>query len=379
MTDKHVIIPLLSFNASGGVRMICAVANGLAHAGITTKIVVPDYAAHSPVVVDPAVDITVLDTGRIPLQKMRYRTELIRELRREGGVAVSTGYETPFLIRLACAFGAELQMFSLIQGYEPLSHIRYGRRPFWVKPIQSLVARAGYRFKGRKVATSRFVADCIGPDRIEKVINPGIPLQFLEQIDSGNGAPRGLVTGESPVGVFPPTGKVKGIEYAVAAFANLCQKRRDVRILVYDCDYGSSGVPNFVTRYTELAAGHRRKPSLIDFYQSLDVFVYPSLVEGFGLPPLEAMACGTAVVLSDSGGVMEYAEDGRNCLVVPPGDIGAIESAVARLLDEPGLMETLVDNGRETAKRFTLDRFVEECVASIDAYIDAYATQTNKG
>jgi glycosyltransferase involved in cell wall biosynthesis len=98
---------------------------------------------------------------------------------------------------------------------------------------------------------------------------------------------------------------------------------------------------------------------LADCYRRARVFVFASLEEGFGLPPLEAMACGTAVVCSKCGGVEDYAVDGVNCLKVAAGNAAAIEAAIAVLLDEPELESKLVENGLTTARSLSWDKTVE--------------------
>jgi hypothetical protein len=85
---------------------------------------------------------------------------------------------------------------------------------------------------------------------------------------------------------------------------------------------------------------------------SCDVLVDPSLYQAFGRPGLEAMACGTSCVLTPEGGVASYARHDENCLLVAPGDPGAMAKAILRLLDDPALRRRLRDGGRRTAKRF---------------------------
>lgn len=90
-------------------------------------------------------------------------------------------------------------------------------------------------------------------------------------------------------------------------------------------------------------------------YRSADLLVHPSWFEGFGLPPLEAMACGTPSVITDSGGVREYALNGHNCLLVPSRDAPAMMKAVQSLMSSAGLRRKLTDGGLATAPRFTWD------------------------
>jgi len=82
------------------------------------------------------------------------------------------------------------------------------------------------------------------------------------------------------------------------------------------------------------------------------VFVHAAWQEGFALPPLEAMACGVAVVLADSGGPREYAVDGYNCLLVPPKNAPQLAAAIRRLLSDPSLARQLAENGVRTAAKF---------------------------
>jgi glycosyltransferase involved in cell wall biosynthesis len=100
--------------------------------------------------------------------------------------------------------------------------------------------------------------------------------------------------------------------------------------------------------------------TLAKLYSSSDVFIFTSYKEGFGLPPLEAMAGGTAVVTTDCGGIRDYAVDGYNSLIVPPGDPAAIAETVIKILNNQRLRDKLIQNGLETAKQWTWDKVTDK-------------------
>jgi len=89
-------------------------------------------------------------------------------------------------------------------------------------------------------------------------------------------------------------------------------------------------------------------------YRLASVFVFPSLYEGFGLPPLEAMATGVPVITSNVSSLPEVVGDAA--LLIDPLDPGAIADAMARVLSEPALRAELVRRGYERAKVFSWSR-----------------------
>lgn len=91
--------------------------------------------------------------------------------------------------------------------------------------------------------------------------------------------------------------------------------------------------------------------ALADEYRRADVFVYPSLYEGFGLPVVEAMACGTPVVTSTGGSLPEVAGDAA--LIVDPLDIQAIAAAILRIAQDASLRRSLRERGLARAQGFT--------------------------
>lgn len=104
---------------------------------------------------------------------------------------------------------------------------------------------------------------------------------------------------------------------------------------------------------------------LAELYASCDLFVSASWWESFGLPPLEAMACGAPVVLTDSRGVREFARMGENCLLVPTQQPQALAEAMQQVLTDPGLAEKLRRNGPPTAAKFNWDEAVDRFESAI--------------
>lgn len=86
-------------------------------------------------------------------------------------------------------------------------------------------------------------------------------------------------------------------------------------------------------------------------YSAASVFAYPSLYEGFGLPPLEAMACGVPVVASNAASLPEVV--GEAGLLVDPYDVDALAEALARALCDEALRHALIAKGHEQARRFS--------------------------
>ncbi len=93
-------------------------------------------------------------------------------------------------------------------------------------------------------------------------------------------------------------------------------------------------------------------PELISEYHQAEVAVLPSLFEGFGLPALEAMACGTPLIATSAGALPEVTgPDGEAALVVPPGDEGALARALRTILKNPSLQHRLSHAARSRAER----------------------------
>lgn len=98
--------------------------------------------------------------------------------------------------------------------------------------------------------------------------------------------------------------------------------------------------------------GHVETDELLaEWYNAADVLVFPSLWEGFGWPPLEAMACGTPVVAFDIPAVAEVV--GPTGLLVPPGDIRALAAATERVLTDRAAAAELRERGFQRAAQFT--------------------------
>ncbi len=95
-------------------------------------------------------------------------------------------------------------------------------------------------------------------------------------------------------------------------------------------------------------------------YQAADVFVLPSFKEGFSNALIEAMACGLPIVATAVGGAPEALEGQEAGYLVPPGNVDALENAVARLLEDAELRLAMSKGARRRAQRFSLERMVED-------------------
>ncbi|MGI9509646.1 MAG: glycosyltransferase family 4 protein [Geminicoccaceae bacterium] len=100
--------------------------------------------------------------------------------------------------------------------------------------------------------------------------------------------------------------------------------------------------------------GHVDEATLADLYRQASVFLFLSRYEGFGLPPLEAMAKGVPVVASDRASLPEVLGDAA--LFVNPDDIDAAAGAISRVLEDPALARDLAERGRTRAAAFTVER-----------------------
>lgn len=145
-------------------------------------------------------------------------------------------------------------------------------------------------------------------------------------------------------------------------FLEACTRLRE-RLLDFDVFVVNPEGQTFDTSfpYSTMTAASDHEMALL--YARADLFVYASYYESFGLPPLEAMACGTAVITTDCGGNRDYARNGENCIVIQPSDVSALTEAMYHLLADDNERQRLAYAGQDFSKSWTWQRTADQLIS----------------
>lgn len=212
----------------------------------------------------------------------------------------------------------------------------------------------------------------VPPDRVRTVyvgveerFSTPVPADEIARVRERYGIDRSYILG---VGTLQPR---KNFPTLIRAFGRLRQEHGVEHQLVIAGGKGWLDEPIYATidelglRGPVLLTGFVDDADLPALYQGADVFAFPSLYEGFGIPILEAMAGGTPVVTAQASSMPEVAGDAA--LLVSPHDVGELAHALWRLLSEPALCDALILRGHQRVSRFRWEH-------SAEALLEAYAS-----
>ena len=215
--------------------------------------------------------------------------------------------------------------------------------------------------------TSDFVADEVRevfdltPERVVRVY-PGIPSAAAGDADEG----RRIAAADRYVLALGTIEPRKNYPVLVEAFDRLAATDPNIHLVVAGGDgWGRDAFRDACARARHgsriRALGYVPASSRRDLLAGAELLAYPSRYEGFGVPPLEAMAAGVPVVAASTGAIPEVAGDAA--LLVDPDDPDALAESLRRALEDPELRRALVTRGRSRIGHFSWSAMADEMIA----------------
>jgi glycosyltransferase involved in cell wall biosynthesis len=257
-------------------------------------------------------------------------------------VLVATAWQSAPVVAAApprCGAGVYL-----VQHYESLYH------------GEASAVDATYRLPLRKVVISTWLRDIMREKfgaEAEVLVTPVDPALF-------HPVPVRVATPRPRVLMLHHEYAWKGVADGLEAVARARRSVPSLHLVGFGVKPPRDGAP-----YDEF---HADPPQarLAELYSSCDIYLCPSWDEGLGMPPMEAMACGAALVTYDNGGCRDYARDGETALVARRRDVGDLAAKLARLAGDAALRERIAAAGR----RFVTTAFDwERAVARMEALL----------
>lgn len=312
-----------------------------------------DYGPRFKNVVVPGKSTFIWDQVRLPRVIKREKIELF----------YSPYYKVPLL--------ASCPMVSAILDLMYIMYAPYGRvLSFWGKLYYATFGKQ-YTRKAKKILTCsqhskqdivKFYG--VSPEKIE-VIPLNISARYKVETDLTKiEQMREKFRIDGPyilyMGNFKPH---KNVSRIVEAFARVSSLFPDLKlVLVAPLQHGYSKLS---AQVKDLGVDHRviftgkitegDQPHLL--YAGAEMFVFPSFYEGFGLPPVEAMACGTPVIASNVTSVPEVVKDAG--ILIDPQSVDQIAEAIKKILNDSDLRDRLVSKGLEYAQEYNEQKIAE--------------------
>jgi glycosyltransferase involved in cell wall biosynthesis len=376
-----IVFALYGTGVAGGTRAVFEVANRLSDRGYNVRVValggdhswfnvkVPVHYVEAPMFIRlarPLIRMYKLlkyKTTRVSVadyfdvdgfaRLLGFRADLVRALVEglngfRADVAIATFYPTALSVWLS---NANKKLY-FVQDFPELVHEADGE--YGLRLFESTLLLP-FHFLANSTYTKNLI---LSYNKNAKVIVTGIGVdtnifytRHTKVVDS---------RGKPVIMAIIRRAKFKGGDIALKAL-NIINKEIPIHaILVSEGNAVKKLFGEVKPEFTYTIFEHVDDETLAKLYSSADVFIFTSYKESFGLPPLEAMACGIPVVITDCGGIRDYAVDSYNALVVPPGDSKAVADATLKILRDDKLRERLVEHGIETAKQWTWDKVVDK-------------------
>lgn len=144
----------------------------------------------------------------------------------------------------------------------------------------------------------------------------------------------------------------KGGAEGIEALKIVKEKFPEVKVLLF----GKMPRTNKIPEWVEYHENPLQNVIVEEIYNKSSIFLCPSWFEGWGLPPMEAMACGAAVVTTDNGGVSDFAINNETALVCEPKDVNQMSSLLIKLVEDKELRIKLAKEGEKYVQNFTWEK-----------------------
>jgi glycosyltransferase involved in cell wall biosynthesis len=361
-------------SVGGGERALLELVSGLDASRFVPHVVLGEAGPLERLLGERGIGVTVEPFPAPPLYRLllpwvalslaRAALRLRRRARAMGASILHCGDVLGLLLLLPAARGARV-----------VYQVNYLGRGARLLALNLLALLTGARIVAVSVDQRRLLErGTWGLRRRTRVVHPGIDPAPFESADRRGARAELGQDGDGPlVGMLARFDAWKGHQVFLDAAARVARHRGEVRFVMVGGAMNASQLPH-VGRCRDAALERRRRlglearVSVIGHREdvprvlaALDVLVCPSDHEPFGMVVLEALAAGTPVVASDSGGPSEILEDGRSGLLFPTGDPEALAGTLLRLLDEPGLQQALAGAGRRRVREaFGRGRYARE-------------------
>lgn len=339
---------------SGGVLVLANIANGLVARGYAVTVVTTAGGADFEIrqKLDPQVQIQSTDLGLEQTTpwtgKIRLSVQIAR-LVPPSSMLIAT--HTPTVVPTMLAWRLLRRSGRAIWFNQDYAEM------FEKRPLEQWLFRRAPKWFERVITVSQACRE-----EIERA--SGVSAWVVPQGYS-------VTEGTLPENSLPNSAKVvlyvgdrrprKGWDDFIQAMSLLYEQHPDLRLAMVSKEDAPLKIPIPHDFYPRVSW-----KELLGLYRSCQVFVSASWWEGFGRPPLEAMAQGAPVVTTDSRGVREFARDGINCLMTPIKNPAALAAAVNRLLNDAVLRAKLSEAGRRTAREFTWEKSIDLFIKAIE-------------
>jgi glycosyltransferase involved in cell wall biosynthesis len=349
-----VIFAMTNLKNSGGTRVIIELAHRLQLLGHDVALLVPRNAAHGSFPLSAQIYRRGLILRDIPyLDLLSYLATTFPSVPNADAV-IATYFYTAWPVALRAGSRA----FYYVQHYEslfcqdPHSKIRH----LALQPYRG-VCESTYRLPFHFLANSHWVARVLKErfDAVARVVHPGV--------DTSTFCPRPT----------PAVGTARPKVLAVgrrAPWKGFCDLDRALQILwnqrlEFELMIASQEEIPISGEYPVKWTRPRTDEELVDLYHSADLVVHPAWYEGFGLPVLEAMACGTPVVVTRCGGVEDFAVHQMNCWMVEPQDPPGLAEGIRRVLSDSSMRSRFAQEGPVTARAFAWDKSAQQLESAL--------------